>query len=82
MFETGEKVVCIDDSIGKITKVKLLKKGEIYIIQEIFSVNSNSIDLLLVGFEKGWDSKRFRKLDYLFAENLLAEISKEMTCLI
>jgi hypothetical protein len=78
MFKTGEKVVCINDSCGKLDGVKLLEKGEIYVIEKVFSLNSKSTDLLLYGFDKGWDSSRFKKLDYEFAENLLAEITKEV----
>ena len=79
MFKIGEKVVCVNDSCGKLIGVKLLEKGNIYVIEKIFSANSKSTDLLLQGFDKGWDISRFKKLDYEFAENLLAKITKEVS---
>jgi hypothetical protein len=62
LFHIGQKVVCVNDSCGRITGLKQLKTGEVYIIKDIFSVNSNSVDLLLNDFDAGWDSKRFRPL--------------------
>ena len=75
MFKTGEKVVCIDDSCGKLDGIKLLEKGEIYVIEKVFSLNSKSTGFLLIGLDKGWDSSRFKKLDNEFAEKLLAKIT-------
>lgn len=32
MFKVGQKVVCVDESPGKVSGSKLLKEGEIYTI--------------------------------------------------
>lgn len=84
-FKIGEKVVCIDDSNPFGYKEEIFpKKNEIYTIRcnkrgikllEIINSKKRYID----GFyECTFNENRFRKLDYEFAENLLAEISEAM----
>lgn len=81
-FKIGEKVVCVDPC-------KELVKNQIYTIRGIYkSVNGTDYGVYLeeiIGefsnyWEKeiGYNVNRFRKLDYEFAENLLAEISEAM----
>lgn len=90
-FKIGEKVVCVEpiynlvfNQIYTISFLKTCKCGSLnFILAEIPSVDgykgtycANCLDSL--GEECLWNSKRFRKLDYEFAKNLLAEISEAM----
>lgn len=93
-FKIGEKVVCIDNTPKNIKLIQsgfiYPEKGEIYTIRHIFISSTNELTFYLneiknapmetvVGFiEVGFAGSRFRKLDYEFAENLLAEISQAM----
>jgi methyl coenzyme M reductase gamma subunit len=72
MFKIGEKVVCINPSSNLI-------KGQIYTVI-YYSQFSDSILVAETQPTKNvyfWGN-RFRKLDYEFADNLLAEISEAM----
>ena len=90
-FKIGEKVVCVKpiynlvfNQIYTIDFLKICKCGCLnFSLIEIPSVAgyegtycAECLDSL--GKECLWSSKRFRKLDYEFAENLLAEISEAM----
>ena len=77
MFEVSDKVVCVDDSPGRATGLKELTKGVVYVVcgvQECphgYSFSSGA-GLRLTGvpdFGLYWDSRRFRKLSEIKAEN-------------
>ena len=80
MFKIGEKVVCIDDSEGFSSGLKTLIINEIYTIK---SIRSCTAALAFNEINAPYDSSgfysanRFRKLDYSFAENVLAKIKEE-----
>jgi len=73
MFKIGEKIVCIDPSIS-------LVRNEIY---TIFNIKSDG-GLMLHEVEpitidcNGFKPERFRKIDYDFAENVLAKLIEEV----
>ena len=81
MFKIGEKVVCIDDSIGFASGLKTLKLNEIYTIK---SIRSSTGALAFKEIEAPltssgyYSAHRFRKLDYDFAENILNKIKEEL----
>ncbi len=72
-FKIGEKVVCVKESIS-------LKKNEIYTISFLGIAPSGHEYVLLNEQQSscpyGFHVWRFRKLDYQFAENLLAELTQ------
>lgn len=77
-FKIGEKVVCVDASIGVITREKTLCVNEIYTID---GFNPYSGGLILKEVKpnttyQSYSKDRFRKLDYQFAESLLAELTQ------
>ena len=90
MFKIGEKVVCINASNPKRPDLGFdLKQNEIYTIKGFyFTTNTNELTFHLEEIksyycdiwnkEIGYGAYRFRKLDYEFADNLLAEISEAM----
>jgi hypothetical protein len=73
MFKAGQKVVCINDEQGIVSKQKLLKKDAIYIVEQGL-IN----DVFLVGIFGGWSNSRFRPLDENFAEETLAKIAEQI----
>ena len=92
-FKVGEKVVCVDDSPPKqlATKHLVLKLvlNEIYTIRNFvqtiqgIGIHLEEIVNPIVQYREGmlepvYDNRRFRKLDYAFAENLLAEIKEQV----
>ena len=89
-FKVGEKVVCIDDSNPRRADLLIkIKRNEIYTIREIYISQINGGEIFNLeevigeicpfwGREIGYYSVRFRKLDYDFAENLLAEIKEQV----
>lgn len=78
MFKIGEKVVCINDESGWVTGVSLLKKGEIYEVLNTNIADNGRSEILINCGDLFWDASRFRKLDYEFAENVLAKIKEEV----
>ena len=83
-FAISDKVVCVDDSPSIVSGIKLLNKGQIYVISGFDPTADNScwpigtVSLYLVGipmeigpsgFYVGWASCRFRKLTHIQAEN-------------
>ena len=87
-FKIGEKVVCIDDSSPRRKDLRLdIKRNEIYTIRKINISKTNGeitfcLDEIIGAYCSFWESAigyyswRFRKLDYQFAENLLAELTQ------
>ena len=81
MYKIGEKVVCINDSIGYSSGIKSLIINEIYTIKSIrketgaLSFNEITAPINSSGF---YNSNRFRKLDYEFAEECLKYITKQV----
>ena len=80
-FKVNEKVVCIDASANGFSSG--LIKHEIYTILQIVTPPIGEQGLVLseiksLHYEGSWSVFRFRKIDYEFAENLLAEISEVM----
>lgn len=57
-MKIGQKVICIDDSPGKLDGIKKLKKGEVYTI-----LNMNHKDLYVIPNDLGWDKSRFKLID-------------------
>lgn len=80
-FKVGEKVVCVDP-------IKKLIKDEIYTISEIKDKHySGEIGILVEEIEvenndfggvNYYNIKRFRKLDHQFAEDICAELVKQV----
>ena len=57
-MKIGQKVICINDSPGKLDGIKKLKKGKIYTI-----LNMNHKDLYVIPNDLGWDKSRFKLID-------------------
>ena len=80
MYKIGEKVVCINDSIGYLSNIKSLLINEIYTIKSIrketgaLAFNEITAPINSSGF---FNSNRFRKLDYEFAEDCLKNITNQ-----
>lgn len=96
MFKIGEKVVCINASSRTGLRVDGLVKNEIYTIQSIIPCSCGTVALGLSELSlpaiqvcdcgkqcdvRSYHISRFRKLDYDFAENLLAEIKASVQTL-
>jgi len=79
MFKIGEKVVCVNDESGWITRSSLLKKGEIYEVLNTNIADNGRSEILINCGDLFWDASRFRKLDYSFAENLLEKIREDVS---
>jgi len=85
-YKVGQKVVCVDDSAGKITGLKELIKGEIYTIRELFMHRGNCVlrleEIILpqtpLGNEYAYSIARFRPLDHEFADKIEAMIKKSL----
>lgn len=85
MFKIGEKIVCIDDSIGRTSGKKNLVNGEIYTVIELTNIREGGVLLKEIEPEKNdynsyhyYSNYRFRKMDYSFSENLLEKIKQEV----
>ena len=84
MFKVGEKVVCVCDAVGDYSKTKSLVKGNMYTIKGIRESGNVFIEevpfVICADGEKAiphYGQKRFRKLDYKFAEDLCKELSEQ-----
>ncbi len=60
-MKIGQKVICIDDSPGRLDGIKKLTKGETYTI-----LNVNHKDLYVISNDLGWDKNRFKLIDAEF----------------
>lgn len=67
MFKESDKVVCVDDSPGKITGLKLLNRGTVYVVQKPANDGHTlvlvGIDITFLGSRIGFCDKRFRLLN-------------------
>ncbi len=82
MFKIGEKVVCIDDSIGLASGLKTLTINEIYTIKSIRNLTGalSFIEIKAPSVSSGfYSAHKFRKLDHSFAEKLLNKIKEEVS---
>lgn len=61
-MKVGSLVVCINDSPGWCTGIKLLEKGKIYEVFEVFYFPNGAIDLVVEYGSGGWDHSRFREV--------------------
>jgi hypothetical protein len=76
-FKKGQEVICIDDSNGWISKKKLLKKGNSYVIESIYNIDG-AIGLSLRGVGV-WNQIRFVPIDYNSAKQVtFKEITEDM----
>lgn len=78
MFKVGQKVVCVDDSVGKYIKKKPFKKGEIYTVTNVCQYEEalGDIEVNSMGF---WSNKeRFRPLDFNFGEVVAEHIEQQI----
>jgi len=81
-FKVGERVVCVDDSIGLTTKTKTLVKNEIYTIYHIvgnavFLEEINTVFFEGELYSLGYKASRFRKLDHQFSEDVCAKLIED-----
>ena len=85
-FQINDKVVCVDDSPGKGNnrykgKPSGLEKGRVYVVRELGQwkdislvyITGISFGFTATGFEFGFRSSRFRKLQDIKAENKLKQ---------
>lgn len=81
VFKKGQNIVCIDDSKGKMTGLKLLKKDNIYTVRGIRNYEDGYTGVFLEELADGkdWCVKRFRPLiDESFGERICAEITEQV----
>ena len=92
MFKVGDKVVCVDDipKANQKTVGVSIKKGTTYTIRGIYESQSKpgQVGLLLdeiqneihpeLGFERGYDSCRFRSMNDIWSESILEKILNEV----
>lgn len=79
-FAVNDKAVCVDDSPGRLTGIRALKAGALYVIEDVSDSMESSEQLVDVvgiyprtvnGRECGWCASRFRKLEDVREENRL-----------
>jgi len=87
-MRVGDKVVCVDDSIGRFTGKKYLCKGEIYTIRCISPFPEGNLGFNLEevilnewyfdGTEVAFSDWRFRPVDYNFGEEICESIEESL----
>lgn len=87
MLKIGDRIVCINDNFSSINYNKPIK-GKIYTIRNFYhskggfgiSVYLNEIynENIFFGAEPSFSVDRFRKIDELFAENVIKNIKQEI----
>ncbi len=75
MFNSNQKVVCVNDEKGWLSKEKLLVKDNVYSVSMM--CNSGK-DVMLKGISGAWDKSRFRPLVDDWVESVLSECSTEV----
>lgn len=77
MFSISDKVVCVNDRFGWVTRTTPVR-GVIYVVTGYMpsdqwvpaqGMPGSDLAVCLVGLEGGWNPCRFRKLDEIKAEN-------------
>lgn len=77
MFEIGDKVVCVDDSLGSVISPSHVEIGKVYVVESIEEETNVSWAVLnLVGMEGDWFLHRFRKLSEIQIENREKRMTK------
>lgn len=74
MFHENQKVVCINDEKGWLSKEKILVKDDVYVVSMMCNFGK---DVMLKGISGGWDKSRFRPLVDYWVENILSECCTE-----
>lgn len=79
-FSIGEVVVCIDDK-RRWYRLGKLKKNEMYTVEGFNPYDGGLILKEVKSFRSGhkaYAADRFRKVDYRFAENLIAKLTTKL----
>ena len=68
-MKIGDKVICIDDSAGKLDGIKRLKKEKVYTV-----LNVTKTDVFVIPNDLSWDKRRFRLVNFEWAEKVLLKL--------
>lgn len=72
-YKVGQRVICKDDSPGRASKKKLLKKDLDYVV-----TGNWGTEIYVNGVDGSWDSRRFRLLDEDFASEIIRNIWEQI----